>query len=335
LTARDQQRLGRDVPANADAFERYLRANQLAQEPATWSAARTLYEDCLRLDPRYAPAWARLGRACWLLGKYVAQDSRNNLARSGAAFQAALELNPDLAVTHHLYTPFEVDVGRAQQAMVRLLNVAARHPHDAEVFAGLVHACRYCGLLDASLAAAGLAQRIDANVQTSVVQTHFQRGDYALVGMQDAVAFPVAVGCALVAEGRSAEAIDKLAAVEASTHRLSDFAAVICAVADERVDDGLRAIDRILVSGFRAPEELYHLSRLLARLGESQRAIATLDAAVSGGFYCASAMRRDPWLASIRSHATCAVVLEEAERRHQEAVERFVRAGGDTILGKR
>ncbi len=40
-------------------------------------------------------------------------------------------------------------MGQAQRALVRLLGEATRHGNDPELFAGLVHACRYCGLFEA------------------------------------------------------------------------------------------------------------------------------------------------------------------------------------------
>src|SRR4029079_12744587 len=43
---------------------------------------------------------------------------------------------------------------------------------------GLVHACRYAGLLDASIAADNLARRLDPAVVTSVLHTYYMRGDY-------------------------------------------------------------------------------------------------------------------------------------------------------------
>jgi hypothetical protein len=38
-------------------------------------------------------------------------------------------------------------------AMKRLLDRAQRNHNDPELFAGLVHACRYCGMLEACFAA--------------------------------------------------------------------------------------------------------------------------------------------------------------------------------------
>ena len=40
-----------------------------------------------------------------------------------------------------------------------------------QILAALVHACRYCGLLDASVAAHDLAIRLDPAIETSVLYT--------------------------------------------------------------------------------------------------------------------------------------------------------------------
>ncbi len=82
-----------------------------------------------------------------------------------------------MLLAHHLYAYLELDLGRAKEAMLRLLERATRHRADPELLAGLVHALRYCGLLDASVAAFENAQRLDQNVVTSVCHTFWMLGD--------------------------------------------------------------------------------------------------------------------------------------------------------------
>ena len=89
----------------------------------------------------------------------------------------ALELNPRLSVAHKFYAHLEADIGQAQRALVRLLGEADRHGNDPELFAGLVHACRYCGLFEQSIAAHDEARRLDPNVPTSFEQTLLMTGD--------------------------------------------------------------------------------------------------------------------------------------------------------------
>ena len=65
-----------DAPHDARAYELYLRANELARTYDGLPAARDLYQRCLELDPRFAPAWAHLGRCHRVIGKYVEADAR-------------------------------------------------------------------------------------------------------------------------------------------------------------------------------------------------------------------------------------------------------------------
>jgi hypothetical protein len=60
--------------------------------------------------------------------------------------------------------------------MLRLLERATRHRADPELLSGLVHALRYCGLLDASVVAFEKAHRLDPNVVTSVCHTFWMCG---------------------------------------------------------------------------------------------------------------------------------------------------------------
>ncbi len=66
---------------------------------------------------------------------------------------------------------------RRSTALVRLLGEATRHGNDPELFAGLVHTCRYCGLYEESIAAHAEARRLDPNVSTSLEQTLLMTGD--------------------------------------------------------------------------------------------------------------------------------------------------------------
>ena len=168
----------RDVPATAAAYEHYLRANQLGLNRNDWPLARELYRRCIDEDPRFAPAWARFGHMVRLSAKYSSGDPRPAYAEAARAVEQALILNPDLSMAHTLYAALESETGRAIDALGRLIERAKAHPPDPVVFAGLVHACRYCGLLEASVAAHEHAKRLDPTVRTSVAFTHLAAGDW-------------------------------------------------------------------------------------------------------------------------------------------------------------
>ena len=114
-----------DEPRDARAYELFLRANELARGYDQLPEARDLYQRCLELDPKFAPAWARLGRCHWVIGKYI-HDPADSAARAEEAFRRALDLNPRLAVAHRLYASFEGDTGHSLDALVRLLGEGRR-----------------------------------------------------------------------------------------------------------------------------------------------------------------------------------------------------------------
>ena len=109
-----------DAPQNAAAYEFYLRANELARTFGGLARARDLYERCLELDPRFAPAWAHLGRCHRVIGKFV-DGTPDSESRAQQAFGRALGLNPRLSVAHKFYANLEGDMGQSQRALVRLL----------------------------------------------------------------------------------------------------------------------------------------------------------------------------------------------------------------------
>ena len=335
LTTREQRMLKHDVPASAKAYEFYLRANQLATTNySKASLARDLYLECLQEDPRYAPAWARLGRVYRILAKFFDTNPEENLNRAESAFIRALEINPDLSVAHNLYAHLEVDLGRAQHAMTRLLERAQSRTTDSELFAGLVHACRYCGLQDASRAADERARRLDKLIRTSVAITHFMLGDYQRVHEVSADE-PTGYlnGLALVMLGREQEAVATLRkAEEVGDVTARKFNESLRMLLEGNRAEGLAAMQTLL-SGFRDPEGPYVVARQFAYYGDSATALPLLARAVEEGYFCFPMMARDPWLDTMRADPAFRKILRHAEVRHREALAAFLQADGDRLLG--
>ncbi len=332
LSVREQRLLHRDVPAAPAAYEHYLRANELAYDFDP--TARDLYLRSVEEDPQYAPAWARLGRCCRVIAKFG--GDQENFSRAEGALVRALELNPDLALAHNQLAYLEADSGRAGDAMVRLLLRAKAIRTDPELFAGLVHVCRFCGLLEASVAAHGHACRLDPGIRTSVCHTHFMRGDYhrALETSKEVLGYlgPLA----LLSLGRQPEALKLAREMERTStplplvrHMFSSIRALAQGARAEALETSEQAIALIT----HGPEELYYQARHLAYLSARDRAPAILARAVEEGFFCYPALVRDPWLHALRETPEFAGILQRALERHAKAVRAFVEAGGDQVLG--
>jgi TolB-like protein len=339
MTSGEERQLHRDQPATPRAYDLYLRANQLSMRVLNWQEARGVYLECLEEDPNYAPAWARAGRCFRLLAKYApdAETSRREAARSEEAFLRALKLNPDLPLTHSLFADLEIDTGRAEQAMTRLLARLEANRAQPEIFVGLVQACRYCGLLDASIRAHELARRLDPQIQTAVVHSYFMAGDYeaALAACQNDIDLGYVDAIVLTAHGRGDEALDLLREREPLIDPASPVAIYITSLRAqlEGKNDEMVATIRRWGPLQRDAEGCYYSARQLAHVGAHDEALGCLDRSLAGGYFCLPAVERDPWLDGLRSLDRFHDYVGRVRERHQRAAVSYEVAGGPKLLG--
>jgi serine/threonine protein kinase len=331
LTARERQVLKQDVPCSPIAYEYYLRANQLAAagDPHNMVLARDLYLRSVEADPKYAPAWACLGRAYRYIGKY-GTDTAANLACADDALQKAFALNPDLALAHNFYTSLETDTGRSLEATERLLKRAHTHHNDPNLLTGLVQACRYCGLLEASVAAHQRARQLDPHVRTSVAFTYLHLGDFRKALDYAGPTDGYVVVPSLEALGRVHETATRLRFSDG--HPWGDFHRTLLK-GDPR--ESLQALDRALelVPFGTDPEARFCTACLLAKLSDPERALEFLSLALDKGYSCHYALLHDPWLDSLRSDARFTALVNRAWELNLRARTVFLDNGGDRLLG--
>jgi serine/threonine protein kinase len=336
LTASEQGRINRDAPADAEAYQLYLRGNQAQQEVAGWDTALELYRRSVQRDPHFAPAWARLGRCYRLVGKFGDPVRASaNLARGEQALKRALEINGDLSMAHHLYAYVEVEGGHAREAMVRLLDRVRHAGSDPELFAGLVHACRYCGLLEASAAAYERAHRLDSAVVTSVPQTFLLLGDWERTMAVDRREPSIAKPMALYHLGRANEALELIRPfMSRNLHpRLRLAIGILIAAFESKWEDMIAMVKELMDSGFADPEGLFHWAGAMAMAGERDSALELLERSVEEGFYPVSALASYPNLDPLRATPDFRHIVRRAEERQREALEAFRAADGPQLLG--
>ena len=325
-----------ETPTSARAYEYYLRANEVGRDLTKLPVARDLYLQCVAEDPGFAPAWARLGRAHRIIGKYLEiPQLALHQARAEEALCRALELSPRLPLAHKLMAHLESEVGRAQEAMVRLLGLAAETRNDAELFAGLVHACRYSGLLEASLAAHREAQRLDPNLPTGVVHTLWQLGEFERqLELNDGEGGVAARSFALLALGRREEALQAWELVAASYDPQNSVVREwIDPVRDFlTLSEASRPAVFKNLDGAFDPEEVFFVGTQAARLGMPE-ATEILGRAVDAGYPCWDALTRHPWITPIQEQPGFADVVQRAEMARQRAEAAFREAGGPALLG--
>lgn len=349
LTAREHRSLKADVPASPTAYEFFLRGNQLILTQGVTSAehlqvAREFYERCMQADPRYAPGWARLGRCHWLIGK-GGDHPEENFRKAEACFERAIELNPALPLALNLHALLEIDQGRAQDAMVRLLERARSGGGQPELYAALVQACRFCGLLEASVAAHERAQQLDRNIRTSVDHTwwHLCHYDRALEYVERRYYGEVSItnrvmrAGILSEQGRKDEALRQYREVE-ETKLTEFFRDVVCmhrALHEGHREESLAAVERLLALSLDS-ETLWQIARVFAYFGERARALSTLNLSLERGYVLYRILtREDPWLDLLRPDPEFGDLLRRSELRYRAALEAFKDAGGEQLLGIR
>ena len=336
LTAHDHRALRQDVPASGEAYELFLRANKMATDSSQWLEVRDLYERAVELDPGYAPAWARLGRTLRVIAKFGGGGPARHqeFVRAERAFERALALNPDLATAHYLYAHLEAETGRARDAMVRLLTRARSRRSDPELFAGLVTTCRYCGLLDESLAAYEQVSRLDPATRTSVAYTFYVRGNYARAIETDNASMPFPTSISRMRLGQLDIARPMLDQLEHASPL--EVVRLISGTYRRAIDGDLEGLApkmrQMVDSGFADPEGYFCLSAFVARAGALDLALDTLERTVTGGYYCPSSLRQDPFWDAARSSERFERLLARSEAGTVQAREAFERAGGFSVL---
>jgi DNA-binding winged helix-turn-helix (wHTH) protein/TolB-like protein len=335
LSTHEYGRLSRDVPASAAGYECFLRGNELSRRGLAGfdglRVARDLYLRSVDIDPLYAPAWAQLGRCYRLIGKGM-EHGRENLLLAESAFQRALELNADLPLAHSQYAFLEAELGRAKEAVARLLLCAQTGTASPDLFVALVLCCRFCGLLEASLAAHERACKLDPLIATSVSHTHYQLGNYDSALRNVGVGAWGIRGMTLGTMGRTADALAALRNLEKSgmPAPMSAFIGAWRAMFEGRRRESLDAAEQS-IQHYLDPEGVFYMGMIMAHQGESERAIVVLADSMDRGFCGVKVLERNPWFDDLRSKRSFQDLISRGRSSLAAAQDVYDSAAADAL----
>lgn len=323
-------------PSAPGAYELYLRANQLATKRSfeNMALARELFVACTQVDPGYASAWAGLGRCTRWIEKFGPAGAVPH-ASARDAFERAFRLDPDQPIAHSAYTPLQCDTGEAEEALLRLAEIAGRRRNNPQFFVGLVHACRYCGLLEASIAAHEQVRRLDRHLHTSVAHSYFALADYerALYWYDHNTGLYLDAA-ALASAGRLKEASDLLWTRRDRFGSLPALMESLQAYVDGDFERGLAVLAAESSSNKLVdPEVRFYMARQAARFGDLDLARRYLSDSFECGYCSSAALLQDPWFESLRGSSAFTTILSAVQHRETNARRRFAEAGGERLLG--
>jgi hypothetical protein len=219
--------------------------------------------------------------------------------------------------------------------MIRLLDRARARRDEAELYSGLVIACRYCGLLEASRAAHEQACKLDPGVRTSIPYTRFFQFEWERVAASDddPLRFPNMIAYLGLGRVEEARRIAEMATRNVAHLPFLRSMNGYLAAGTGDVEKFRDAWDQLKRVGMHDPEAFLLMGRSAARMGFGDDAIRYLDRSVRGGHSCPSFLKRDPWLEGVRANPEFERILADATRLRSEARAHFLAAGGESLLG--
>ena len=160
LTPQEQTRLSSTRPVSPAAHEAYLKGNYLNKGTgAQQRKARDYFEEAIRIDPNYAPAYAGLAEYYW---SSLDLRPRDAMPKAKENALKALELDPDLAQAHyelaavHFYGDWEWTGAEKEFRHALELN-----PNDAESHSFYSFFLAALGRKEEALAESRRAQELD------------------------------------------------------------------------------------------------------------------------------------------------------------------------------
>jgi TolB-like protein/Tfp pilus assembly protein PilF len=146
LSPQEKQLLDRRPTENLAAYDAYLKAHQLAEtglnSGADFPQIEALLKKAVELDPRFAVAWAELGRHYAFAYFNETDRSGDRLAQAKAAIETAVHLAPDAPEVIENYGDyFYYGFRDYERAVEQYQRLAVLRPNDAVVFGsiGLIH----------------------------------------------------------------------------------------------------------------------------------------------------------------------------------------------------
>ncbi len=333
LSPAETEHIRSEKPANTAAYEYYLRGVDF-YALNEFDEAIEMLQKSIALEPRYALAWAQLGRA-YTTRASLEFGGREQYAKAKAAYEKALALDPGLADVRVYMANLLTDTGRAEQAVPLLKEALRTNPGNAEAHWELGYAYRFGGMLQESVAEAEEARHLDPEVKinSSAINSYLYLGEYQKFLESLPANNSVYM---LFYHGFAEYYLRDFAQAETYFDRAYQMNPMLLpAPLGKALSYGLKHQKRLALEllhnteatmnqrGVSDPEMLYKIAQAYAVLGDAPSALRVLRESIEGGFFCFPYFAKDPLLNNIRENAEFQKLMIQAQGRHQQFEQRF------------
>lgn len=297
VTGKEQERLVAARPVSPEVYEAYLKGRFTLQNmaPARANVEKSVhyFEDAVRNDPAFAPAYVGLATAHSELGTImIGGDPKTERPQVVSAARRALQLDPNLAEAHVLLADTAREEWDWVQAEAEYRRALELNPNDSDAYRGLAGWLLCQGRMDEALAAAQRARELDrlgsSTQDIAWILFHSRRYEEAVRELRSALAVRPndadalwLLGFILVVKGQANEAIPLLEKAANLANRDSGFIDVLAAAyarADRRYD-ALRILDELKKRKQRSYVPTGSFVIVYLGLGEDEQALAWLGEA--------------------------------------------------------
>lgn len=334
LSSTETERLERNAPQNATAYELFLRGVDL-YSANDFSQALEKLQRSVKIDPNYDEAWAHLGRAYTANASFQFGGSAY-IREAEKAHERALALNPDQIEARVFMANLLTDTNRVEQAMLLLREALETNPNNAEAHWELGYAYRYAGMLKESIEECEQARRIDPEVKlaSSAFNSYLYDGQYekfikSLPEKELAfIIFYRGLGHLYLKENERAREYFQLAYdLEPQPSLYIQAGRALGYAIEGKRDEGselLRSTEKLILErGVSDAEGIYKVAQAYAMLGDRKAALRLLKVSIDQGFFCYPYFVNDPLLDGLRGEPLYSELIEKARARHEEFKRKF------------
>jgi TolB-like protein/Tfp pilus assembly protein PilF len=307
---------------NPDAYQAYLQGKYFSDRATGKDLDKALdYTDqAIKLDPRFAPAWALRAHVLNTLGAVALMDSSEAFEKSRKDAEQAIALDPTLARGYvALATALMYNGWQWEDAEIALKKAAEVEPNSADVLTSQALLSQTLGHLDEAVELYRRAAELDplrATSQLALGYALYCAGRYqeAQVRLQKALELNpqaanvhITLGEILLAQGHPQQALTEIEQEPLEWAKLTGEALAYHAL--HRPGDSDLALKKLVATDQN--DAAYQIADIYAFRGETNKAFEWLDRAYLQRDPGAPGLKTDPLLNSLRQDTRYTELLKK------------------------